>query len=123
MALPNIFGANIAQLINNALGNAVFDQTLIKRSSTQSTVNRTKQEIVTSPYPCKGFIDEFTDDYINLTNIKKSDRKIVILGASLAAGIIPEPGDGIIAEGITFTIVPDGIVRDPAGATFTCQAR
>lgn len=122
MALPNIFNADIANIINNALGPLVFDQTLIKITSIRDPSDSTARIRNETQYPCKGFVDDFKDAFINGTIVKMTDRKIVILGASLPSGIEPEPQDEIFAENTTFTIVTDGVVRDPAGATFSCQA-
>ena len=123
MCPPNIFGADIAGKINKALGPLVFDQTLIKVTSTRDPLNSTNRIQTEVSHTCKGYIDEFDDDVQEGTRVKITDRKIVILGASLASGIIPGPGDKIIAEGTTFTIVPDGVSRDPAGATYECQSK
>lgn len=123
MALPNIFGADIAGQINSALGPLTFEQTLIKLAYTTDPANSTNQLEVEDPHICRGFIDEFDDDTMKNSGVKVTDRKIIIFGASLPSGIEPVPGDKIIAEGTTFTIVPDGVNRDPAGATFECQSK
>lgn len=122
MTLPNIFGANIAQIINTALGPLVFDQTLIKVTSIRDPSDSTKRIQTKVQHACKGFVDDFKDAYVNGTTVKITDRKIIILGASLPDGIVPTAEDEIIAEGITFKIVANGVLRDPAGATFECQA-
>lgn len=121
--MPNIFKANIAKLINKHLGPLVFDQVLTKGVKTKDPTNSTKIITVDTDYTCKGFIDEFKDEWVNGTTVKVNDRKIVILGDSLDVGIVPEPGDKILAEGTTWIIVKDGVKRDPAGATYECQAR
>lgn len=123
MALPNIFGVDLAGIVNDALGPLVFDQILIKISSVRDEVDPTKMVKTRVPYACKGFIDDFIDGTFKGTTIKVNDRKIVILGASLPTGIEPEPNDEITAEGETFSIASDGVLRDPAGATFECKAQ
>lgn len=123
MSLPDIFGADLAGVLNEALGPLVFDQTLIKITSIRDPSNPTKRLSTETSFPCRGFIDVFEDGTLSGTGIKITDRKIVILGASLPSGIEPVPGDKITAEGTTFTIVPNGVVRDPAGATFECQSK
>jgi hypothetical protein len=121
--MPNIFGADIAGAIFNALGPLVFDQTLVKISSVRDVTDKTHLVKTKTPYTNKGFVDSFDTEEIDGSLIKRTDRKISILGASLATGIIPEPGDEIIAEGSTFTIVSDGVSRDPAGALYECHVR
>lgn len=121
--MPNIFNANIASIVNKALGSLVFDQVLIKASKTEDPDDSTKIITVETPHSCKGFIDAYEDEWVNGTTVKVKDRKIVILGDSLATGIVPEPGDKITAEGTTWTIVKDGVKRDPAAATYECQSK
>lgn len=121
--MPNIFGADIAGIIAKELGPLVFDQTLTKAVKTQDPADSTKVVTVETDYPCKGFIDEFKDEWVNGTTVKVNDRKIVILGASLPVGVAPEPGDKILAESKSWTIVKEGVKRDPAGATYECQSK
>ena len=121
--MPNIFKANIAKLVNKALGPLVFDQTLTKSVKSRDPADSTKVIAVETNHSCKGFIDEFKDEWVDGTTVKVNDRKIVILGDSLAVGVTPEPGDKILAEGKEWVIVKDGVKRDPAGATYECQSR
>ena len=121
--MPNIFNADIAGIIAKELGPLVFDQTLTKAAKSRDPADSTKVVTVETNYPCKGFIDVFSDKWVNGTTVKVDDHKIVILGASLAVGIVPEPGDKITAEGSVFVIVKDGVMRDPASATYECQSR
>jgi hypothetical protein len=120
--MPDIFGVNIAGLINDALGDLVFDQQLIKVSSTRDPSDSTKRIQLRTVYPCKGFIDSYADVWVDGAMVQASDRKIIILGDTLDSGTIPECGDEISAEGKTFTIVANGVTRDPAGATFECRS-
>lgn len=121
--MPNIFSANIAKLVNKHLGPLVFDQVLTKGVKTKDPTNSTKTITVETDYPCKGFVDVYSDTWTNRATVKVDDHKIVILGDSLATGIVPEPGDKITAEGKVFIIAKDGVMRDPAGATYECQSR
>ena len=121
--MPDIFRAGIAAEIAKALGPLVFDQTLTKAAKSRDPADSTKVITVETNHACKGFIDVFTDKWVNGTTVKIDDHKIVILGASLPTGIVPEPGDKITAEGKVYVIVKDGVTRDPAGATYECQSR
>ena len=122
MSLPNIFNAGIAGIVNKELGPLLFKQKLIKYSSNRDLSNPTKRNSTATEYPCKGFIDAFEDRWMSGDTIRLAKHRIVILGASLPDGIVPEPSDEIVAEGTTYTIVDNGVDRDPAGATFSCQA-
>ncbi|QBQ71174.1 hypothetical protein S0112_067 [Shewanella phage S0112] len=119
---PDIFGADIAGSILDGLGGLVFDQMLVKITTGRDPLDPTKIIPVESPYPCKGFIDNYAKEN-RFSPQQITGVKIVILGASLPSGIIPEPGDKIHAEGKVFTIQPnDSVVRDPAGATYECRS-
>lgn len=123
--MPNIFGADIAGKILQNLGPLVFDLTLTKVESGTRGVNLTAG---TSPsrtdYTVKGFVDSYTDRQVADTLVQQGDRKVVILGASLPAGVVPEPADEVTDEaGIVYVIVENGVSRDPAGATYECQSR
>lgn len=75
----------------------------------------------TRPYACRGILDSYRTSQINQTIVMQGDRIIMILGDSLPAGIVPEPNDGIDAEGSEFTVV--AVERDPDAATYMCQVR
>lgn len=121
--MPDIFGLDLAGILLDNLGDSVFDQVLTKSVKTNDPADSTKRITVETTYPHKGFIDAYDDKWVNGTTVKVTDRKIVILGASLPAGVEPEPGDKILAEGTSWTIVKEGVKRDPAGATYECQSK
>lgn len=116
----NIFGANIAGLLNKAMGPLTFPLTLKKVSVTRDPANSTNTIIVTVDHGGKGFVDDDALKYRGGTTTQYSARTINIFGDSLPAGIIPEPGDLIFIEGEDHTIAEKGVVRDPAGAMYTC---
>ncbi|MBL4904287.1 MAG: hypothetical protein JKY62_16815 [Desulfocapsa sp.] len=120
--MPDIFGIDLAGILADSLGSLVFDQTLIKVTSIRDPDDSSKRIKTKVSHIHKGFIDVYEDTFVNGGLVKMTDRKIVMLGATLPTGVVPEPGDQIIAEGRTFTIVADGVVRDPAGATYECQS-
>jgi hypothetical protein len=120
---PDIFGIDLAGIIHNVLSPMLFDQTLIRVSSSRDPLDSTKSIKVDTSYPCKGFISEFSEFAKAQSNIQGSDKNIVIIAKSLPTGVVPEHGDRITAEGATYTIVGDGVERDPAGATYSCQSR
>lgn len=118
--MPNIFNANIAGQIAQAMGPLLFPLTLIKRTASTrgeltGGVNSREER-----YSGRGFIDDYRDSRIDGTIIKVGDRVVTIMGASIA--VTPDPDDQIIIEGRTWTIVGP-VRRDPAGATYECQVR
>ena len=56
--LPNIFNANIAQLMNKHMGPLVFPLTLKKVSTSRDPSDSTKQIPVIVEHPGKGFVDD-----------------------------------------------------------------
>lgn len=119
--MPDIFQAQIAEQINQALGPLVFGVTLVKHTPGTRTNSTGGTNPTTANHVCRGFIDDYNSRRIDGSIIRQGDRVCTILGASLPAGIVPEPNDSVIAESQTRTIV--SVVRDPAGATYECQIR
>lgn len=118
--LPNIFNANIAQLLNKNMGQLVFPLTLKKVVATRDPSDSTKQIEVVTEHPGRGFVDDNALRFRSGTTTQFSEKSIAILGDSLPDNIIPEPGDLIFIENEDHTIAENGVVRDPAGALFEC---
>lgn len=120
MHLPNIFKANIAQLLNKHMGQLVFPLTLKKVTTTRDPSDSTKQIEVVIEHPGRGFVDDNALKFRGGTTTQYSAKSIAILGDSLPDNIVPEPGDLIFIENEDHTIAEKGVVRDPAGALFEC---
>lgn len=119
----DLFGANISGKIAAAMGPLLASMTVSKTMSgtrTPSDPSAGTNPVVTA-YPCKGILDDYSASQFDGTIIKRGDRKALILGDTLPAGIIPEPSDLVGAEGATFTVV--AVKRDPDAATYLCQVR
>ena len=121
--MPDLFGMDIAKLVADNLGPGVLDATL-----TQVTAgNRTAGDLTAGvnptnvDYPCKGFVDDYSASQIDGTLIKANDHKVTLLGGTLQGGIIPQQGDKVFIENTTYEIIK--VKRDPAAATYLCQAR
>ena len=126
MPRPDIFGIQIAKTINTAFQAAKgsFPAVLItvrkgERDPLEPTAGRA---IETTRVDCRGFMDE--------REIKATDgapartgRTFVIFGNSLPLTVEPLPGDQIESaeEGKTFSILENGVKRDPAGALYECN--
>lgn len=131
MPLPNIFRAQIAKQVNNALGKIVLQGTLRRSlrdtriggqltAGLQTVDPDAPQEI---SYTFNGFLDAFSISQLDGNSlIRNGDTRINIFGASLPDGIVPQPNDHIDIEGQTFYIVAL-LDRDPAGAVYTCHGR
>lgn len=121
--MPKLFGIDIAGIVNKAMGSGLPAVTLVKvtpglrvdGSLTAGTNPSTNQ------FPARGFVDTYQDKAIDGTLIKQGDRKMLILGASIAGGQVPSQGDQVIAESRTYEVID--VKRDPAAATYECQCR
>lgn len=103
----------------------VQDCTLLKRtpgtrhpSAVSAGTNATEQT-----FAATGLVVDYRANQIDGTLIKAGDRKVMLFGASISGGAVPEPGNRITIDGETLTIVKDGVGRDPAKATYPCQCR
>ncbi len=79
-------------------------------------------------YAAKGWIEDYSATQITGTLVKQGDRKVSLLGATIAGGKVPAPGDKILiadASGaaLMYRIVPDGVKGDGVGAVYMCQVR
>lgn len=121
--MGKFLGVDVAKILGQAFGSKVSSVTLVKvtawdRQAGQLTsgVNPTTQE-----YSARGFVEDYKDFFIDGAIIQRGDRKITLLADTVASGAVPETGDKLVIEGTTQIIV--NVARDPAGATYTCQAR
>lgn len=123
--MPNLFGLDIAGIANRALGKLLLPVVLRKsipgdRSSSNLTGGTNASH---ADFACRGVFTEFTQTEKLGGNVRVNDRKILVLGASIASGQVPQPGDDLTIEGKTYKIVDDGVTRDPAAASYECHGR
>jgi len=124
----NLFGVDIAGILADVFTSQapLLDATLHRREAgtTRDPNNVTAGiagETVTD-FPCTGFIDDYQDKEIDGTLIQVGDRRILLLGNTIAGGTVrPERKDQITIEGQVHTILR--ITRDPDAATYVCQTR
>lgn len=102
--------------ITAALSGAVAYPLTITRVTTSGGFDPT---VTTTDYACQGWRDEWTQDELANTLIRATDIKFVVLAATLP--IVPSTSDRVVVDGTTHVIV--AAMLDPAGATFTVQAR
>jgi len=119
----HLFGKDIAGVINAKLGPLLLPLTLIKvtsgaRNPAEPSAGTTLTE---ANHPGRGILDSYRDSQYDDTIIKRGDRKALILGDSLPAGVIPVPSDKLVIEGREYNVI--GVERDPDAATYTCQVR
>lgn len=118
-----LFGVNISGIIKQAMAKGLLPLVLVKEvAGPRGTIMTEGQVISPRRYPCRGFIDSYKTYQITGTSVQAGDKKILIIGDTLPTGVVPEMNDRIIAEGTEHVIasLPE---RDPAAATYVCQAR
>lgn len=120
-----LFGVDISGLIHRNMSAGLVPITLKQTTpGTRSATNPTAAPAPkTSTHSARGFQDAYTDSQIDGTLIERGDRRILLIGDSITPAAVPQPGDEITIQGETLTIVANGVSRDPAAATYTCQAR
>lgn len=72
-------------------------------------------------YSCRALVDDFSDFRRSALGIPGTDRRIILLAATLPSGVRPAVGHAITAEGRDWSIV--AVTRDPAAATYEIQGR
>jgi len=118
-----LFGVDISGIIKQSMAAGLLPLTLIKEiPGARGAALTDGQAISEKKYPCRGFIDEYKLSQIDGTTVQRGDKKILIIGDTLPAGVVPQANDRIIAEGATY-VIPGVPERDPAIATYVCQAR
>ena len=120
----DLFGVDIAGIVHDNISDGILSATLTQRIEREpDESNLTAPPASTyADHPCNGFTDGFTLEEVGQNDVLKDDRKITIIGDSLPAGIIPQKGDKIFIEDLSFDVL--GIIdRDPAAATYLVHAR
>ncbi|WP_313014649.1 hypothetical protein [Brevundimonas sp.] len=79
-------------------------------------------------YPCRVLLTDYSDYRRQTLGIPATDRQVLVLGASLPAGVIPAKGHQITAPDPAKGLLPttfDVIAKtgDPAAALYKLQAR
>lgn len=128
--LFSVDGIDVAALVTEHLGPRVLPCALIRPGAPgqRDPANPTKAPQPGPPtqYPCRGFIEDFSTFSIDGTLIKAGDRKVTLLGNTIAKGTVePEGGvnkDQVTVEGKTWA-VHRVLSRDPAAATYVLQVR
>lgn len=76
----------------------------------------------TVAHDCEGIVQDFDTGLIDGTLVRREDRRISLLIATLPPGVEPKPSDKVTIQGTTYVVL-DGVERDPASFMFTCHGR
>jgi len=122
--MPKLLSGFIAKTLGKHLGKQVKPATLIKIANTARTPGAVSGGLnpTETAHKARGWIEAYDARLVDGTTIKQDDRKIALLGATIAGGAVPTQGDKVTIEGTTYRIigVPE---RDPDAATYVCQGR
>ena len=122
--MVQLFGVDIAQILNDAISSGLLDLTVIEL--VDSVLDPSDPTAAPTRTPInhigKGILSDFSDFHREDTTILDGDRKITIIANSLVPFIKPIPGFRITISGQTYDIVGP-VETDPAEATFVCQVR
>lgn len=123
-----LFGIDIAGIINDALGASLLPVTITKeilgaRDPANLTAGRAKTY---ETHSCVGFWEDFTGTPPPGVVVELNDRKAVLIGDSIPAGGVPARNDLITIEeaaGPSSLYAVKLISRDPAAAVYVYQCR
>jgi len=118
------FGIDLAAQLASGLGPSLLPATLTRVTPGIRTPGALTggTNPTTASYPCRGFTDDYQAAEIDGELVHVGDRKVLLLGKTIGGGaVVPQPNDRVTIEGATFTLIR--VTRDPAAATFVCQAR
>lgn len=105
-------------IVSAAFGTSLFRAAFIYRVQ-RSPNGRGGHTVVNDQYEVRGIVTEYTD-YARIMNaIPAMDRKIIIAADGLT--IVPKSDDFLVFEDEAWKAI--AVERDPAGATYTIQAR
>lgn len=121
--MPKLLSGFIAKQIAKNIGPQVKPATLIKVTNGQRIPGQVSSGTnpVETSYAARGFVEAFTIRLFDGTLVQTDDKKISLLGGTIAGGQVPIVGDKVTIEGGTYRIT--GILeRDPDGAMYVVQA-
>lgn len=118
--MPRLFNVDIAGIIAKTLGLLVLDATLHKKTSGTRTPGSISggTNPTSADFPGKGFVESYREDQIDGTSVKENHRKVVLIAGTFTGS--PEVFDTVTIEDRIWSILH--VARDPAGATYECQA-
>ena len=122
--MPKLLSGFIAKQIGKQLGKQLLDATLIKVTAGARTTGSLAggPNATEASYAAKGMIEHFSTFSIANSLVSGSDRKVSLLGATIAGGQVPTSTDKITIEGTTYRII-NVLDRDPDAAMYVCQCR
>ena len=117
-----LLDGGIKKIIGSALNSTFLDFVLVKSTTTAPTNPWENPTVTETEYACKAIITKFKYHEIDGEKIKAEDHKILFLADSMT--VEPAIDDRVYRVGETNRyLIVSPVRKDPAGATFTAQAR
>lgn len=111
---------SLAKTVGKAMAGLFYSATLSRSETTGGNAwDPGSGTTTTVDYACKAIEDSYSLFEQQNTLIQAGDVKVIVLATTLA--VTPVTSDKITTRGVTRAIV--NVQRDPAGATWTLQAR
>jgi hypothetical protein len=126
MSPPNLFGLDIAGIVESAISAAggLLPATLIvvtPGTRTPGSVSAGTNPTSTD-YACKGLVSDYAVGQIDNTLVQQGDRKVLLIARSIGGGAVePKPSDRVTIESRTYTVI--AVTRDAAAAAYHLQVR
>lgn len=111
---------SLPSIIAGALSDTFRDATLTRVSNSTSD-GRGGYVQVTVTDACKALVLDYSAFQRGQLGIPTSERKIMILAATLNSGMAPKPGDRLTIAGREWSIIE--VTSDPANATYECRGK
>lgn len=114
-----LFGEDIAGELAAEMGPLLLPFRLLKKQVGQRAAGNLAggKPVTFRPFSCRGILETYQGSRFGETTIIRGTRVALILGDTLPTGVVPEPGDRLVAEGSTFDITAP-VERDPDAATY-----
>lgn len=119
-----LFGKDLAGIMGQALGKHLLPATLHKvaRGSPMPGMLAYGSQPTETDHACRGLPVDLEERWVDGDLVKRTDRAVMLLVATIAGGVVPVAGDLITIDGAKVSVVAV-VDEDPAAATRTVAVR
>lgn len=121
--MAKFLGVDIAKIIHKNLSLKVNDLTIVvKGSPSRASGNLTGgTQASETTHTARGFSAKYKDSVIDGSRIRARDREFIIFVESINPAVEITVGSTVTENEVVYELM--NAEKDPAGATYTCQAR
>lgn len=121
--MAKFLGVDIAKIIHKNLSSKVNDLTIVvKGTPSRSSGNLTGgTQASETTHTARGFSAKYRDSVIDGSRIRARDREFIIFVESINPSVEITVGSTVTENEVVYELLK--AEKDPAGATYTCQAR